>query len=46
MEIFKGKAGRENGSDPKPPDLWLPKQREERVGWTGSLKLVDANYYT
>ena len=27
-------------------DLWLPRERWERVGWTGSLGLVDANYYT
>ena len=26
-------------------DLWLPRGREEGVGWTGSLGLVDANYY-
>ena len=27
-------------------DLWLPRGREEGVAWTGSLGLVDANYYT
>ena len=27
-------------------DLWLPVGRREGVGWTGSLGLVDANYYT
>ena len=26
-------------------DLWLPTQREEGVGWTGNLGLIDANYY-
>ena len=26
-------------------DLWLSKGRGEGVGWTGSLGLVDANYY-
>ena len=26
-------------------DLWLPRGREEGMGWTGSLGLVDANYY-
>ena len=25
-------------------DLWLPRKRQEGVGWTGGL--VDANYYT
>lgn len=25
-------------------DLWLPTGRRERVGWTGNLGLVDANY--
>ena len=25
-------------------DLWLACEREEEVGWTGSLGLVDANY--
>ena len=25
-------------------DLWLPRGRRQRVGWTGSLGLVDANY--
>ena len=27
-------------------DLWLPRGMEEGVGWTGSLGLVDENYYT
>ena len=27
-------------------DLWLPRRKEEGVGWTGSLGLVDAYYYT
>ena len=26
-------------------DLWLPRGIRERVGWTESLELVDANYY-
>jgi len=26
-------------------DLSLPGGREERIGWTGSLGLVDASYY-
>ena len=26
-------------------DLWLPRERGEGVGWTGSLGLVDANYH-
>ena len=26
-------------------DLWLPRGTGEGVGWTGSLGLVDANYY-
>ena len=26
-------------------DLWLPGESGEGVGWTGNLKLVDANYY-
>ena len=26
-------------------DLWLSRGREEEVGWTRSLGLVDANYY-
>ena len=26
-------------------NLWLPKRRGEGMGWTGSLGLVDANYY-
>ena len=26
-------------------DLWLPRGWGEGVGWTGSLGLVDANYY-
>ena len=26
-------------------DLWLPRERGEGVGWTGSLELVDTNYY-
>ena len=26
-------------------DLWFSRGREERVGWIGSLELVDANYY-
>ena len=26
-------------------DLWLPRGRRMGVGWTGSLGLVDANYY-
>ena len=25
-------------------DFWLPWGREEGVGWTGSLELVDANH--
>ena len=25
--------------------LWLPKHSGEGLGWTGSLRLVDANYY-
>ena len=25
--------------------VWLPRGRGEEVGWTGSLGLVDANYY-
>ena len=25
-------------------DLWLPRERGEGEGWTGSLDLVDANY--
>ena len=27
-------------------DLWLLRGREEGVGWTGSLGLVDAEYHT
>ena len=27
------------------PHLWLPSGKGEEVGWTGSLELVDANYY-
>ena len=27
-------------------DLWLPKGREEGMGWTVSFGLIDANYYT
>ena len=26
-------------------DLWLPRGRGEREGWTGNLALVDAKYY-
>jgi len=26
-------------------DLWLPRRRRVEVGWTGSLGLVEANYY-
>ena len=26
-------------------DLRLPREREEGAGWTGSLGLVDTNYY-
>ena len=26
-------------------DLWLPRGSWERVGWTGSLRLVNTNYY-
>ena len=26
-------------------DLWLPRGRGEEEGWTGTLALVDANYY-
>ena len=26
-------------------DLWLPRRRRARVGCTGSLGLLDANYY-
>ena len=26
-------------------DLWFLRRREERMRWTGSLGLVDANYY-
>lgn len=26
-------------------DLWLPRRRREKVGWPGSLGLLDANYY-
>ena len=29
----------------KRTDLCLPKGREWREGWIGSLRLVDANYY-
>ena len=26
-------------------DLWLPRGRGEGVGWTGSLELINANYF-
>ena len=26
-------------------DMWLPRGKGERMGWTRSLGLVDANYY-
>ena len=26
-------------------DVWLPGGRRKGAGWTGSLGLVDANYY-
>ena len=35
----------ETGSQMWRTDLWLPRGREEGVGWTGSLGFVDANYY-
>ena len=26
-------------------DLWLPREEQKGVGWTGSLGSVEANYY-
>ena len=26
-------------------DLWMPRETGEEMGWTGSLGLVDANYF-
>jgi len=34
-----------NKTDSQRTDLWLPRGRGERVGWTGSFGLVDAKYY-
>ena len=35
----------ETDSETQRTDLWLPRGRGEEVGSTGSLGLVDANYY-
>ena len=35
----------ETDSQRERTDLWLPRGREQGVGWTGSLELVDANYF-
>ena len=35
----------ETDSKTRRTDLWLPRGREEGVGWTGNLGLIDANYY-
>ena len=34
----------ETDSQTQRTDLWLPREREEGVGWTGSFGLVDENY--
>ena len=35
----------ETDSQTQRTDLWLPRGRGEEMGWTGTLGLVDANYY-
>ena len=35
----------ETDSQTERTDLWLPRGRRVREGWTGSLGLADANYY-
>ena len=32
-------------SEPQRTDLWLPREKEEEVGWSRDLGLIDANYY-
>ena len=36
---------RETDSQTQKTDLWLPRERGEGMGGTGSLELVDENYY-
>ena len=35
----------ETDSQTQRTDSWLPRGKREEMGWTGSLRLVDKNYY-